>query len=270
MRKHQERAAIIRDNMNDPFRPRSLKAPRPIAEQAKASARVRTNDAPTEMGKASARFYDPVGNAMKARLETKRPRLDMSYRWTEGEACDGDLYIHDARERDRMTQFLVMSSVNRDRGFKPEDAPKACPVSVVAFEPIRLGIAATVVVTAHDAPGLAFVYPAYSHYTLEETRPLAFSVSLKDRPTGRAIPLPSNPVTVSTHAPWSHPKPRAGLVVTVVTKTDDAVSFDAGPWNAKTRKQLFNRIPIQSRSAKKRGFRLVPRNPNTVVYGYLA
>lgn len=294
-RKHQHRAAIIADNLSTPFRPRSPKAPKPLANTSKrakfkdgtnlqlghSSARVRTNDAPSDMGKASARFHDPVGNAFKARKETKAPKLDMSYRWSEGEACDGDQYLHDARERDRLRQFIVAGNIYRDRGFKPEEKPRDCPVSIVSIEPARIGKPAKVTVRVYDCEGPSFVTPSYSHYTHQEAPRPAYEFKGPDYHAPRIIPLPAPSMTARTKAPWNHPKPRKGLVVTVVTKTQDTVhdqqlgepttvSISAPDWNAKTRKALFNRIPIQSRSAKKRGFRLVPRIPNTVVYGHLA
>lgn len=248
-RKHQERATIIADNLSTPHRPRSLKAPKPVMVQAKASATVRTNDAPTEMGKHSARFRDPVGNAMKARKEYRAPKIDMSYRWSD--QPDGDAWLHDARERDRMAQYLVMSDRNRDRGFKPDSPPLPCVPCTVA-------------------PGTPYTVPRcgtlYDHATNTETPREAFSIALRPVPMPRVIPLPANPYTATMPATWNHKPRKPTVVVTVVRKIEDHVFYDAPTWSQLV--SSLKRVPINSKSKRKRGTRILIPTETTRIYAH--
>jgi hypothetical protein len=270
---HQFRKAVIVENMSNPHHPKAAKAPKPANEQVKRSARVRTYDNPTELGSTNPRFNDPSGNAFKAkriaaRTDKKgRPILpDINAYRFDCPDIDPEWELVNQRRFDETTQHVIASHL-----YRTKDYPLSGPAT--ALQPC-------------DATG-PYTVPTY---TIPVAKPsvLFTAVNLSDWDNGgcsdrslpRVLPLPANPVTAQTPAPWNHPTPKALPVITVAKHDDtgELTGIDVLPWNSVTRKRLFEKTRYKAASrtaavnpkARAACYRYIPKIPNSTVYAHLA
>jgi hypothetical protein len=268
----QFRLDVIQDNLSNPLHDRSPKAPKPLSEQVKRSSRVRSYDNPTELGSTHGRFIDPSGNAFKARKEYI-PDATYDPLWigfpgtTDKQPEPDNMDIAQGRHKDAVGMYQLMNYISGHKPY-PIDAlfPTLLPCqdampSPVYTVPVYRPLQAPTMPVQGDIPLDRTAIPCHAIERLPAVRnPPTFDLRTV---TGLAIPgtenkkeprkVPTLYLLVATYiGPFPPMKTQHGPVA-------------AYPWNAKTRKTLFNRDKIQSRSKAKKGTRLTPKLLDTVL-----